>query len=722
MGGGVIIYLILCLGILFFKFDFSVLKNLNGDLDDTIASIDELGEIEGWTVKNESTIILESLNIDPKIFLEVNRQGDVVYVDIVVNELKRYENSLLSTNAEIYYSSDNNFNASQKVVFDLKVGHNIIKVPAPQEYRFLRIDLTDKQGLSVNIDQINITNYFKLIWFIKYFVIAFILTCIIMVILYAKKPESLIEIKVRKFMAYFMNFVKSFCNYISNNKIVVIMTFLFVFLSYGVLCAYYTIYIDEERQIIETYAEMGWIAQGRFGNYLFERFLLTGTIYTSWLGDALAAVLLGFSALISVFNYNELSGRTMHRFGQIIFCGISISLPYVCGAYMVVGIYNIEISLGLCLMAIATYFMLVNQGRKAIRYVWAGICTMISISIYQAFVPVFATYIVLGLFIKVVYAKERVIRKDMLVQIAQSVLVLGISLICYYFINKGFIRYIGGASNYLSNSFVGWGKGQHFTEIFLNILINIKLVLIGSKQLLYGGIIYRISFIVYALFIIVEMFSKNVNKYDLLFLALCSILMPFSMNFAIGNTNFAGRTLLSIPSLLGVIWIVVTEMLTDRQLIRNIVRVFAIYLLFVQLQYINQYFLADFKRYQQDQIITEQIISDIRDTCDGDTRLAMVPVGTYYHEDNDLTMSYELAGSYFTVDGGSITRIIRFMQAQGYNIDMPVAEQIADSVNYIDDMPSWPAKGSVKNINGNYVIVKLSDPSEGWRSNYLYVN
>ena len=497
--GGVIIYVIICLGFLFFKFNFSVIKDiLPGGLDYTVSSIDDLDEIEGWLVKNEFGIVMESLNIDPKIFMQIDRQKDSLYVDIVVNKLEHNGNPVQSTNAEVYYSSDNYFTATQKVVFDLKVGHNVINVPAERIYTFLRIDLTDKKGLTVNLDEINVTDYFKIN-----------LYSAIMVILFARNSEYTIETKIRELFNCLMDFFKSFYNYILNNKIVAIMTFMFVLLSYGVLCSYYTIYIDEERQIIETYAEMGWVAQGRFGNYLFERFLLTGTIYTSWLGDAIAAVLLGFSALINVFNYNELSEKKIHKFGQIVYCGISISVPYVCGAYMVVGIYNIEISLGLCLIAIASYFILVNKGRKVTRYVWAVFCIFIGVSIYQAFVSVFATGIVLCFLFKVLFDKEKIILKGLIDQIFQSILICVISVIIYYLINKGFIMYMGSTSDYLSNSFVGWGKGYNFAEVLSNIFMNIKLVLIGSKQILYGGIIYKVSFMAYGIFIIVQLFSAK---------------------------------------------------------------------------------------------------------------------------------------------------------------------------------------------------------------------
>ncbi len=49
-------------------------------------------------------------------------------------------------------------------------------------------------------------------------------------------------------------------------------------------------------------------------------------------------------------------------------------------------------------------------------------------------------------------------------------------------------------------------------------------------------------------------------------------------------------------------------------------------------------------------------------------------------------MPYELAGSFYTVDKGNIARMIHCMQTQGYNVDMPTLEQIADSYGHLEDM------------------------------------
>lgn len=65
------------------------------------------------------------------------------------------------------------------------------------------------------------------------------------------------------------------------------------------------------------------------------------------------------SALIQCFNFDKISGKAINKLSKMIFNGIVVSVPYICGAYMVVGIYNIEISLAICFTNLYLLYILV---------------------------------------------------------------------------------------------------------------------------------------------------------------------------------------------------------------------------------------------------------------------------------------------------------------------------------------------------------------------------
>ena len=671
---------------------------------------------QGWVVKQkEMKISFTSNTNDPHLFFKIDEEADDLYFDIYVDSLLKGKSPIVSARGEIYYALDQNFIVEHRTEFELKKGHNIVRVPTDRIFKNIRVDLVSEKDLMVSLYGICVTNYFKIDWLFRPAAMALLLECLLLLVIYL--PEK----KLGERFAHCFNPVKSFVSefrfYISKYKSVVVWTFVITIFCYGILCAYYTIYIDEERQIMESCATQSWIAQGRFGNYLFERYFLTGKIYTSFFGDALAAALLGISVLLQCFNFYVAAQKLVHRISYIIFCGIAVSVPFVCGAYMVVGIYNIEISLALCLANLSVSFIFQDRTAEKSKYCYSVILLAACICIYQAFVPFFVTNIAACCFLWVEFA-EKVNVKKVWALIIKSIAVCIVALLLYFVLNKIFIWKIGGASAYLTDSFIGWGKGTSPVIIIKIMIGRIRDIVSGSSSFLLGGIIYRVTFVVF-LFYVLERVVKRQEHWKLsVFLAFCSFLAPFCLNFVLGNTLFAGRTLLGLPLLLGMIWIVAVEKVSDRICIKTAIAFTAFYLILLQVQYINQYFLSDFKRYEQDQVVTAQIIGDIREACGGYTQMPIIPVGIYAYEDHGLAMHYELAGSYYTVDGGSITRIIHFMQAQGYNVDMPTEDQIADSYQHINDMPIWPVKGSVKNVNG-YVIVKLSEPSQEWLNSYV---
>lgn len=675
---------------------------------------------EGWKfeeIEKDNELQLVSTTNDPKLFLSIEPNVEHIYIDIEISSLFKDENIVMEALGEIYYAREGIYSSDQKIDLKFKRGHNIVEVPVNNMYSDFRIDLVAESGITVVLKEVNISNYFKIEWLFKIVALAFVLDIIVMALVLIPSKRTKLEEILDDLLIPVKNLYREFKNYLKDNRTLMVWTFFIVVLCYGLLCTYYTIYIDEERQIMAPYASQGWIAQGRFGNYFFERYLLTGKIYTSFLGDAIAAVLLGISALIQCFNFDKISGKAISRLSQMVFSGIVVSVPYICGAYMVVGIYNIEISLAICLTNLSISFILEKMHNCKKNYIYSVMLLAAGFSIYQAFVPLFITNTVICCILWFEFSEDIEFKK-MFVLIRNSILVCLSALVIYYVLNQIFIMYIGGSSNYLSDSFIGWGKGEDVVGILCDIFAKIGKVITGSESIVWGGIVYKATFGFAGIYAIVRFIRINKRRGLFVFLLWSSLLAPFCMNFVIGSTMFAGRTLLGLPSLMGVIWILVIEKLSDKKFVRRLIYCIAFYLIFLQIQYINQYFLFDYKRYQQDQIITQEVISDIREACAGYTQMPIVLVGTYYHEENGLIMPYELAGSFYTVDKGNIVRMIRFMQAQGYNVDMPTPEQIADSYGHLEDMPSWPVKGSVKNIGG-YVIVKLSEPSQAWIDSYV---
>mgnify|MGYP000159981428 FL=1 len=56
-----------------------------------------------------------------------------------------------------------------------------------------------------------------------------------------------------------------------------------------------------------------------------------------------------------------------------------------------------------------------------------------------------------------------------------------------------------------------------------------------------------------------------------------------------------------------------------------------------------------------------------------------------------------------------------FMETQGYVLLPASAEQMEEALQAAEDMPVWPAEGSVKET-GNTIVVYFSQPTQKWYS------
>jgi hypothetical protein len=706
-----------------FQFNIITFQHSNKSIGERNISMEDIAKgIIGFEASGAGYV---STANDPHIEVLFNDSISGGYINIKIKNLKLDSVDIWSTSAQVFYALDGQYNELFSTRFKLKKGNNIIRIPDYIQVNSLRMDLAETTNVYFELESIKITS--KFLGLYQLLLESFILTAVSMLLYFFinYRREDFCDVVDRinnitkKTFQTFALFGKELYQFILNNKFAFFVVVVVGCAGYGLLCTYYTIYIDEERAIIEARAGTGWLAQGRYGNYFIEKLLLVDGNFTTYLGDFIAALLLLCSSIIQCFNLSRIKkDGKLSKAAIIGFCSLYITMPYVSGAYMIVGVYNIQLGIALCLTAVVGYFILNYNKIKKIDYFYIVIMFSIAISVYQAFVPLFITMVVLYALCTVIF-DETIYIKKIVFMIIRSAIVCVVSVGIYYIFNLYFVGLVG-ASSYLSDSFIGWGKGNSVINILKKTIYTIYKILLGSKELLYGGMIIKVTFILFIAFSLLWLLLYEKRKLFFIFLCGCSIFAPFSMNFVLGNTMFAGRTMLGIPLLIGTIWVILIEKSEKIYILRMISTILVCYLIVVQVQYLNKYFLADYKRYQMDQIASEEIINDIREANNGIYEVPVVFVGTYNYSQNGLMVPYELAGSYFSVDGGSISRITRFIQAEGYGIKTASREQIIDSYSYYRDMASWPEEGSVKAVNG-YIIVKLSNPTEMWENAYIGV-
>jgi len=78
--------------------------------------------------------------------------------------------------------------------------------------------------------------------------------------------------------------------------------------------------------------------------------------------------------------------------------------------------------------------------------------------------------------------------------------------------------------------------------------------------------------------------------------------------------------------------------------------------------------------------------------------------------------SASMGVSFFDWDNGNMRRIVAYMRLMGYRVvGLPNSER-QKYARYFEDMPVWPADGSIKKVDNVYLI-KLSESPDLFHSN-----
>ncbi|MEG0896943.1 MAG: hypothetical protein RSF73_05315, partial [Ruthenibacterium sp.] len=84
------------------------------------------------------------------------------------------------------------------------------------------------------------------------------------------------------------------------------------------------------------------------------------------------------------------------------------------------------------------------------------------------------------------------------------------------------------------------------------------------------------------------------------------------------------------------------------------------------------------------------------------------------HAQNSTIIQMDVLGvSFFALDGGRNLRIHAFMKNQGYVYPIPSVEQMQMAGAKCDEMPNWPAEGSIAPVD-DVLVVKLGDVNQNW--------
>ena len=473
----------------------------------------------------------------------------------------------------------------------------------------------------------------------------------------------------------------------------------------------FTLSIDDELHAQESGPKLAWAHQSRWGMYILNQLVLPDTVFP--VIPMLVAVT--FIALASHFLVKLLSDHSAG--GDFPAAALFIACPtlYFVLSFETLG-YGVGIGWFFCALSLYWYFE--HSGFK--RY-WAIPLMAFAFAIYQAFmlasVVLFQCYLLaLILGTRRVASGQAVTFMTLLRSVLHYAVLLGLAVLSYWAINKGYFRYYEFEKN---DYLVGFVDIQWTKEYFENAWQGLCDAMAGYYL---GGADFYVTEIVelpwlfwsaislVALLVLFSPVSWLVRVLGLLLLAV-TVYTPFLMNLMNGGFMPA-RTLLGVPAALAGL-----SLLAARVPLRLLRVAFIVLMTIVAFRFVvtnNRMAFSEYMTREADRELISQVmaragevVTKFKDYGDRRQPWPAVLVGYHRYYESPTLFSRNSVGASFFIWGGDIRRIISVMRMMGYNdYRGATPEEHQRVMDYAVQMPIWPAPGSVDVYDG-ILIVKM---------------
>ena len=458
--------------------------------------------------------------------------------------------------------------------------------------------------------------------------------------------------------------------------------------------------IDEEIHAFFNGPTSDWIAQGRWGMYVLNRFLLPYTIVP--VVPLLLALILH---LISVLLLLDAWG-VKPKLDRVVLGILGITFPTMAYAYTF-STFNFGIGFGLLCVALTIYIY--SSSTDWTRF-FAIAPAMFSLAIYQGFIPALISVFLVSIISSIMSSKKSVLK-----DIAYSSFIIVCAMIAYYVTQKLMIFLFqlpasGYISQYLDINYLL----NDFQSVFSNTFRSAMDVYMGDAEIYSINIpMLGVLFLTFLGGIIWHLFlSKTAitTKIITIFLIACLILLPFSLGI-LSRGIIGMRVAVALPMVvmgLGMLGMSINESFFKLTI--------AVITGFCFLQFIvstNHLFASSYLSLQIDRLMASQLIDEIQEaknTSKINNPKYLAIVGQVNRPPTELMPKADTFGaSFFEWDGGNVGRVVLFLKTIGYSeLEFLPFNRAAEFVQTAESMPNWPGKGSVRVVKDT-VIVKLSD-------------
>jgi hypothetical protein len=483
----------------------------------------------------------------------------------------------------------------------------------------------------------------------------------------------------------------------------------------GIACNFYNmaqfaLSIDDETSALRVSPDI-WVAQGRWGMYLIEKFLMPQPV-VPFMPELLLVIASSiFYVLVFTCLKIKIDWRAYLSFPVFLLSPVFIHIGSFYG--------NITgISLGLVLVALACFLFFYeshghaqNFGAKVIGLLISSILLGTAIGIYQSFLLLYPCIVLSACILRRDWVEKRAILKVFLLVLLPSVA----GLIFYYVVKILFKSY-----GFLEQP-AFWARydllprliEKPFTVLF-DTLGDVLSFYLGAQTIFALSMLFQPLVLLLGVSVLL---TSSEHRLKLLLILSLILLLPFVMNLVAGP--LPPRALLSFAFS---IWLLSFLGLSAKNISVRVLAIIFCVGLNLQYLYLSSVqsatatlALEEDKRLAQDiyNRMTELIPDEMKEPYKVvyldvyGQRSVITPYSKY-----GKAMGSTIGASFFQWDSGNIWRMASFMKLLGYHTVQPLDNDRRESIiDRYQKMPVWPQPGSVIREQDIF-LVKLSDTAD----------
>lgn len=508
--------------------------------------------------------------------------------------------------------------------------------------------------------------------------------------------------------------LKDFCRFCEKRRFLVIFTLLVTALVYGFRIFSDSITIDTDLMINTPGYMYNWLDIGRYGLIVTEK-IFGVRWFNPYVNGAFAYVTINLFLLVLCYVFEYIS-KYKDSNNYYVFCCVFITHPIWVDQW-IFRLQNFQIAFSILILAVALgmQFRWIKEGNP----IWIVVSIPFMVWSFGSYQTNMQLYIAMGAAALFLYG---VTEFKKLFFVCLKVV---IPFIIAFIINQIIVNFVfvPSSTDYLSSQFK-WGKVS-VSECLNNISIYFKQVT-GISHSYFYEYTYSILCVVIVFLVIVNW--KNVKKISVWkwLAAFFVLIAPFIMTIVTASVQvLRSQYVLPFSCACILMYLASKELRLGilecipkvKNGFRVIVIVFAIWTVLQQSNATLRLWYTDEIRYQQDVELLNEIMARIHEKEYSLDDMHVVVIGrrvaplnsSCYYPTDVIGWSYfemftDTEPQYFYSTG----KFTDFAKTKGIVMTMGSEEEINKAKEYAASMPSWPAQGSVDDVDG-ILVIKLSD-------------